>query len=72
MMKIIDLYRGGYKLGNMHGQQGERRKAEWELAVTHPLTWLPGVDQSSFFSGYLDGYRDGMALRILCITHFLL
>ncbi|GHT95256.1 hypothetical protein FACS1894116_10480 [Betaproteobacteria bacterium] len=59
-MKIFDLYRSGYKLGNLHGKKRERRRAGWELFVTHHLVWLPGTDSSSFISGYYDGYRDGV------------
>ena len=62
-MKIVDLYRRGYALGNGHGQDGERRRAKWELAIMHPLTWIPGIDQASFVAGYLDGFRDGLLLR---------
>lgn len=61
-MRLFDLYRSGYALGNQHGQYYNRRRANWELVLTHPLTWLPGVDQLSFISGYHDGYRDGAAL----------
>lgn len=64
-MKIFDLYRAGFELGSAHAQAGQRRRAKWELAVFHPVTWLPGVDTDSFNEGYIQGYHDSSAIRAI-------
>ena len=70
MVKIIDRYKNGYALGSEHAQRGVRRRAQWELAVTSPITWVPGVDQDSFFRGYEEGYRDTLhAMKIRPLGH---
>jgi len=63
MAAIFDLFRSGYLLGQQHGQAAERRRAVWELQLTHARLWLPGVDNKSFFLGYHAGYEDAMRLR---------
>lgn len=62
-MAIFDVFRSGYLLGQQHGQAAERRRADWELQLTHFRLWLPGVDTESFFRGYQAGYEDAMRLR---------
>lgn len=61
-MAIFDLYRSGYELGFTHGQAGERRRAQWEIVLCSPLTWLPLTDTSSFILGYHKGYDSGRTL----------
>lgn len=63
MAAIFDLYRSGYLTGQQHGQLAERRRAAWELQLTHFRLWLPGVDNESFLRGYQAGYEDAMRLR---------
>lgn len=58
-MQIFDMYRGGFRKGLARGQQGHRRQARWELLLTNPVAWLPGVDWASFMQGYYDGYQTG-------------
>lgn len=62
-MAIFDVFRSGYLLGQQHGQAAERRRAAWELQITHFRLWLPGVDTESFLRGYETGYQDAMRLR---------
>ncbi len=63
MTAIFDIFRSGYLLGQQHGQAAERRRAAWELQLTQPRLWLPGVDVASFHRGYYSGYQDALSLR---------
>lgn len=58
-MVLFDLYRRGFELGHLHGRQGERRRASWELKMLSPVTWAPFVDVPSFLSGYKNGFDAG-------------
>ena len=62
-MAIFDIFRSGYNQGYQHGSRGERRRAEWELMISNPLVWIPGVDSQSFLNGYVKGYSDSMMTR---------
>ncbi|PWI31923.1 hypothetical protein DI392_17990 [Vibrio albus] len=64
-MDIFDMYRSGFKRGYEHGSSGKRRMAAWELILTKPVIWLPGVNIFSYLEGYIMGYRDGITtLRV--------
>ncbi len=67
-MAFFDFFRSGYMLGQQHGQSGKRRRAIWELKLTHFKLWMPGVDNESFFHGYQTGYKDAISLRS-ALTH---
>ena len=62
-MNIFTLYRSAYERGFQDAKSGARRLAEWELAVSNPVSLLPLVDTQSYFRGYENGYRDGIATR---------
>lgn len=63
MSSIFDVFRSGYLLGQQHGQAGERRRSDWEIKLTQPILWLPGVNCESYTRGYQAGYEDAMRLR---------
>ncbi len=63
MFSIFDVFRSGYLLGQEHAQQGQRRRALWELRLTHVILWLPFVDNDSYYHGYRSGYEDGLRMR---------
>lgn len=65
-MSIFNIFRNGYEEGYREAHAGSRRRADWELLATKPISWLPGVDSGSYLTGYQQGYADGMAAR-----HFL-
>ena len=64
MANVINVYRGGYRLGVADGMAGRRRRANWELWFLRPLLWIPCVDVASFTNGYADGYGDGSRLTL--------
>ncbi|PJK10476.1 hypothetical protein CO610_02140 [Lysobacteraceae bacterium NML95-0200] len=64
MGSLFDVYRQGYQLGVADAQAGRRRRARWELWLLRPLNWLPGVDANSFVAGYIEGYSEGLRLRL--------
>lgn len=64
MSHIFNIYRGGFQTGLQDGSTG-RRRADWELVLTHPITWLPGVDKQSFLDGYAAGYSAGICTLTL-------
>lgn len=63
MGKLFDLYRSGHNRGIRDGYAGRRRRAEWELGMLTPLTWLPGVNSESYVQGYHDGFALGISMR---------
>lgn len=62
-MRIFDLFRHGYEIGNLHGRSGERRRANWEVLAFQPIAWLPGTDTDSLLQGYQEGFKDGITVR---------
>lgn len=62
-MAIFNIFRSGYQRGYQDGQNHSRHLAGWELLVTAPLSWLPGVDSRSYIQGYHHGYTDGFAAK---------
>lgn len=66
-MAIFNVYRRGFELGYAHGREGSRRRADWELRFTAPVTWAPLVDVRSYLAGYQAGFEAGAAAQKLLV-----
>lgn len=60
-MTIFNIFRGGYLLGQLHANNNQRRKANWEILASRPLTWIPFFDSATYLKGYDQGYKDALA-----------
>lgn len=64
-MNIIDLYRKGVKIGYTDARNRKRRKAVWEILLSHLYIFIPIFDKKSFIHGYYNGYNMGLGQNSL-------